>query len=179
MMYQHPYLGYISEIPDQELSYGYVGEAPGDYFAEYPEEIGQGQVVYDALGNPVGIIPGLIRAATNILPSIARGVTSLFRRGGPQAPPAQPITPPLPPAMSRLLSQIRPPGWIRPPVPFTGLRPRRVYMRCLMWPGQRGLIPASATTVGPAGFIPGVTPPPVPPPVARRGRRGRSGGRRR
>jgi hypothetical protein len=37
-----------------------------------------------------------------------------------------------------------PPGWIPRPSPYTGLRPRRVYMRCLVWRGPKGLVPARA-----------------------------------
>jgi hypothetical protein len=37
-----------------------------------------------------------------------------------------------------------PPGWIPRPSPYTGLRPRRFYMRCLAWPGPARLVPAQA-----------------------------------
>jgi hypothetical protein len=50
-----------------------------------------------------------------------------------------------------------PPGWIPRPHPYTGLRPRRFYLRCLAWPGPRGLVPSSAA----AGI-----PPPAPGAVA-------------
>ena len=43
---------------------------------------------------------------------------------------------PMPPAI--------PTGWIRPPLPYTGLGPRRLYMRCSVWPGPRGLVPAGS-----------------------------------
>jgi hypothetical protein len=42
-----------------------------------------------------------------------------------------------------------PPGWIPRPHPYTGLRPRPVYMRCLMWRGPRGLVPARAAQTPP------------------------------
>jgi hypothetical protein len=45
-----------------------------------------------------------------------------------------------------------PPGWIPRPHPYTGLRPRRVYMRCLVWRGPKGLVPAQAAQT-PAGAI--------------------------
>jgi hypothetical protein len=38
-------------------------------------------------------------------------------------------------------------GWIRRPLPYTGLGPRRIYMRCAVWPGPRGLVPAHAATM--------------------------------
>lgn len=37
-----------------------------------------------------------------------------------------------------------PPGWIPRPSPYTGLQPRRLYMRCLTWRGPGGLVPAQA-----------------------------------
>jgi hypothetical protein len=45
-----------------------------------------------------------------------------------------------------------PPGWIPRPHPYTGLRPRRVYMRCLVWRGPKGLVPGQAAQT-PAGTI--------------------------
>jgi len=35
---------------------------------------------------------------------------------------------------------------MRPPNPYTGLAPRRRYMRCVSWPGPPGLVPVSAAT---------------------------------
>jgi hypothetical protein len=43
-----------------------------------------------------------------------------------------------------------PPGWMRRPVPYTGLGPNRLYMRCATWPGPAGLVPASAATAAAA-----------------------------
>jgi hypothetical protein len=47
-----------------------------------------------------------------------------------------------------------PPGWIPRPHPYTGLRPRPVYMRCLVWRGPRGLVPARAAQTPPAAIAP-------------------------
>ena len=49
-----------------------------------------------------------------------------------------------------------PPGWIPRPHPYTGLRPRPVYMRCLVWRGPRGLVPAQAAQTPPAATAPAV-----------------------
>jgi hypothetical protein len=35
-------------------------------------------------------------------------------------------------------------GWVRPSLPYTGLGPNRLYMRCAVWPGPEGLVPAMA-----------------------------------
>lgn len=58
----------------------------------------------------------------------------------PLAMPAAPVAAPgMAPVARRL-----PAGWVRPPVPYTGRRGRRVYLRCAAWPGPRGLVPAIA-----------------------------------
>src|SRR5262249_54260096 len=72
-------------------------------------------------------------------PEQIRALTQRFR-------PPMPFRPPWPM------------GWIRPQLPYTGLGPRRLYMRCAVWPGPRGLVPAHAATMAPV-------PAPVPPGV--------------
>jgi hypothetical protein len=81
------------------------------------------------------------------------------------------------PVMATAVRRPPPPGWIPRPHPYTGLRPRPVYMRCLVWRGPRGLVPARAAQTPPAA----IAPPAVAPHQARRiGRRYRRiGGRRR
>jgi hypothetical protein len=118
------------------------------------EEPPMGQFVYDGLGNPVGISP--------YMPAIRS-----FPQGALQQ--RQPWRPPWPQ------------GWIRPPLPYTGLGPRRLYMRCAVWPGPRGLVPVSAAqaqapAVGPVP--PAVGPVPPAAAMAQMGRR-RSRRRRR
>jgi len=71
-----------------------------------------------------------------------------------------------------------PPGWIPRPYPYTGLRPRRVYMRCLVWRGPRGLVPARAAHTPPTAVAPPATAAAAQPAVGRMRRR-RIGGRRR
>jgi hypothetical protein len=61
-----------------------------------------------------------------------------------------------------------PTGWVRPGMPYTGLGPTRMYMRCATWPGPAGLVPATAAQATPAAAAP-----------AAAGRRGRRRGRRR
>jgi hypothetical protein len=60
-----------------------------------------------------------------------------------EPPAAPPMGPPMP------MRQVGPPvGWITPALPFTGRQPRRLYMRCSVWPGQAGLVPIAATGPG-------------------------------
>jgi hypothetical protein len=96
---------------------------------------------------------------------------------GVAVPFAAPVAAPAPVAVAPMvpMGQRLPTGWRRPPVPYTGPRPRRVYLRCSAWPGPRGLVPAdpaaATTPVGPAV---------VAPPVVTRGPvRYRGRGRRR
>jgi hypothetical protein len=56
---------------------------------------------------------------------------------------------------------MRPPipaGWRRPQIPYTGVQPRRVYMRCAVWRGPGGLVPINPgqpPIAPPAGVVPG------------------------
>ncbi len=67
------------------------------------------------------------------------------------------------------------PIFMRPPLPYTGVGPRRMYMRCSMWPG---VAPAAVHPLGPYGPavpVPGAPGPapgaPVPGPWGGGGRR--------
>jgi hypothetical protein len=62
-----------------------------------------------------------------------QGVEGYYGEAAPvvQAVPGQPVRP-------------MPPGWIRRPSPYQGKQGRRVYLRCVAWPGPRGLVPANA-----------------------------------
>ena len=168
MLYQDSLTGMLHEVPDAQV-YG-LG------LAEDPYSIGESQVVYDGLGNPIGALPFLaaaLPALSSALPAIG-GLVSKFLPGvssmlGPAGQALQQI-----PGVGQALSSIvgggagggpvpspsaviggmaarfpgsTPPwplGWIRPQLPYTGLGPRRLYMRCAVWPGPRGLVPAIA-----------------------------------
>lgn len=139
----------LYEAPDGQLYESDLGEYP--YL---------GEPIYDGLGNPVGgfpfLIPKIASLASSFLPKIGNLVGGLFGGGRPPGlPPGLPsIGAALPAAMAggamgAMMPRpyFRPPwptGWIRPPLPYTGLGPRRLYMRCAVWPGPRGLVPAIA-----------------------------------
>ena len=61
------------------------------------------------------------------------------------------------PVMTTPFRRPPPPGWIPRPYPYTGVRPRRVYMRCLVWRGPRGLVPARAAQTPPSAIAPPAT----------------------
>jgi hypothetical protein len=156
----------------QDALTGYVHEAPEPGYAEAPEAYGQ--MAYDGFGNPVGFVgelplPFPFGRRTVWSPVLRRFVQMIWS-------PTQRrwIQPPLPggsfPGGMPLLRRW-PMGWIRPQLPYTGLGPRRLYMRCAVWPGPRGLVPADAAMMQPQPGIPG--------PGGAPGRRGRRRMRRR
>ncbi len=137
------------------------GSAPA-----YAEAEPIGKVVYDGFGNPVGFSPfDIIRN----IPIVGGLVSNLLPGGGAQpAPPPPPfIPPPLPPMpyapgfppgapqfpspfpFPGRLPTPWPLGWSRRPLPYTGLGPRRLYMRCAVWPGPQGLVPEYAAQMMP------------------------------
>jgi hypothetical protein len=198
MLAQDPMTGYLHEIPDAAL-YGYGGYGYG----EYPDVVGEPPYGYDGLGYPVGlpflaplvakaagalaplaakILPGASQLASRLLPGLMPG------GGGAPAPglPSMPGLPsPFPPGFPGALPSAgmmgprpffrapSPVGWVTPALPFTGTKPRRLYMRCAVWPGPNGMVPGFATqplpTV-PAVPVPGVA---VPAMALRRRRRRR------
>ena len=84
------------------------------------------------------------------------------------------------PMMATPFMRPPPPGWIPRPSPYTGLRPRRAYMRCLVWRGPRGLVPARAAQTPPAAIAPPATAAAAVQQARVRGMRARRyGGRRR
>lgn len=151
MLYQDALTGALHEAPDGQL---YESD-----FAEYPYQLGE--PVFDGLGNPVGFlpfIPKIASLASSFLPKIGGLVGNLFGGGG--APPfPSPLAalqsalpggaPPIPGPMGSFMPPPppmygQPPGWVPRPDPYTGMRGRRMYMRCAVWPGPRALVPAMA-----------------------------------
>jgi hypothetical protein len=89
------------------------------------------------------------------------------------------VAPP-PVAAAAPMAGRRPARWVRPPVPYTGLRGRRLYLRCAAWPGPRGLVPAFAAQGTPTPVQPGAPTVVAPPPaIAARPAYGRGRYRRR
>jgi hypothetical protein len=131
MLIQDALTGRLHEIPDQLYgSYlGEYGQLHEPQWGEYPQgygyspQYGAGQVVYDGLGNPVGLFPLLAKLAplaakvfpaiaTKVLPAITKVFPSITRAfpafsnffpGGAPSPAAMPPMPfqtPAPPVMA-------------------------------------------------------------------------------
>jgi hypothetical protein len=133
----------------QDQFSGYVHEVPAP---QYP----LGEVVYDGLGNPVGFSPfnlikRVVSAPFNLVRGAVRGIGNLFRGGARPPFPVPPMSAPggmpmYPRPPYRPIGFGRSPwplGWNRSSLPYTGLGPRRLYMRCAVWPGPAGLVPAN------------------------------------
>jgi hypothetical protein len=186
MLAQDPLTGGLYEVPELG-EYPEVGEAYSGYGLGFP-----------GLANLFGkLIPQVGNILGGGLPGIIGG---LFGGGGAPRPPIPlppiPGIPQLPglPNLGNIFGQaqrlfggggpapFRPPfplGWVRPPLPYTGFGPKRLYMRCAVWPGPRGLVPATALTPGAMTPAVPVVPALVPGAGPMGGRRHRRGRRRR
>jgi hypothetical protein len=126
----------------QDALTGYVHEVPE--FAEAPAALGQLPGFLNPFRPPLPfrITPPRVTWS----PILGRFVRSIFSPAqnrwiqAPAAPPGAPV----PPGGFAPFRRRWPLGWIRPPLPYTGLGPNRLYMRCAVWPGPSGLVPALA-----------------------------------
>jgi hypothetical protein len=148
MLIQDQLTGLLHEIPDQPYRshLGGYGQLYESQWGEYPQGYGYSpqraasQVLYDGLGNPVGIFPlltALAPLAAKILPGLAQkvlpkvaqrfmpmisqalpAITSIFNgappsQGPPPMPDQQAVPTPGPPGPASMLAPIHPPA---PPV---------------------------------------------------------------
>jgi hypothetical protein len=179
MLVQDTLTGALHEVPDVAGygGYGYYGE-PAETMGEVYDGFGNPVGLLPFLAPfAAKVLPGIAKA----IPGIARaipGVGNLIGRflPGGAAPPmqqaqqmaqqaAQQMANPLGlpggfpgmpgfPGMGFRPPLQAPPGWMQPPSLYTGLQPRRRYMRCVSWPGPPGLVPTSAAMT-PPGPVPG------------------------
>ena len=178
MLYQDQLTGMLHEVPD--------GQVYGWGLGEDPYGMGEAQMVYDGLGNPLGWgffkkIGGLLKKALPIATSMLGPYGAIINKALPIAqnllsetdlqgvPVAMPFAPVPTPARPI------PYGWRRPPVPYTGQHPHRLYLRCSTWRGPKGLVPGAALMPPPPGVpvAPVVAPGVVAPGVVRGGGRHR------
>src|SRR5215510_12394689 len=186
MLIQDSLTGRLHEVPDQ-LYRSYLGECGRVYGQQYPQGYGhsphyvQGQVVYDGLGNPVGIAPLLAMLAplaAKVLPVIADKVLPMVSKilpeisnilpGAEQAPTQQPQPPPpqqpqpptaMPPAPAQPMMATPAMAPFRPmPVPYP--------MMAMMAPrGVRGRRHRGHRPIRRRIAVPPPPPPPPPPEV--------------
>src|SRR5262249_50475402 len=170
MLIQDSLTGRLHEVPDQ-LYRSYLGEygrlygqqypqGYGHYGKQYPQgyghspHYGAGQVVYDGLGNPVGIAPLLamlaplaakvlpaiatkvLPAVTKVLPAITNFLPGAAPAAMPQPPTAMPPMPdqqftpsPVAPFPASMPAPITPLPPMAVPHPMTAMMAPRVMMR--------------------------------------------------
>jgi hypothetical protein len=146
----YSYPGYAETEPLGEPVYDGFGNPLG-FQIPFISDIARG------VGQAVsGLIPGVGQAVSGLIPGVGQAVSGLIPGlpgipgfpGAAQPPVPAPAYPQFPGApFPRPFPSFRPPwplGWQRPQLPYTGLGPRRLYMRCAVWPGPRGLVPAIA-----------------------------------
>ena len=152
----YSYPGYAESEPLGEPVYDGFGNALGFSIPGLSSIVrGVSNLIPGAAGLATSLLPGLIPGGA----AAAGALQSLFP-GAPSPAPASPGAPGFPmPAFPqfpgapfpRPFPSFRRPwplGWQRPQLPYTGLGPRRLYMRCAVWPGPRGLVPAFAQGAG-------------------------------
>ena len=147
MLIQDSLTGRLHEVPDQ-LYRSYLGECGRLYGQQYPQGYGhsphyvQGQVVYDGLGNPVGIAPLLAMLAplaAKVLPVIADKVLPVVSKilpaisnilpGAAPEPTPQPQPAPAPqPQPPTAMSPAPAPPTMETPVPMPIQTPAQPVM---------------------------------------------------
>jgi len=128
---------------------------------------GVGALLGPAIGLAQSLVPGQAGASPAPSAPFAPPAAPLPAPGAPwmqppapglppwmQAPPGTPVPPPF---------GAWPPGWIQPPMPYTGLQPRRLYLRCSTWHAPGGLVPAFAAQAQPEAALTPLGPVATPP----------------
>ncbi len=209
MLYEDPVTGALHEIPDSQVGWGYaedpyaMGEVVYDGLGNpvgFSFRKAFGTLVKKAVPFATSMLGPYGQIINRALPMVRSALGPIAQRaaqaarqqalqqlsGYGEAPPV-----PVPVPVAPVAVAPPPPGaamaprpgarWMRPPVPYTGLRGRRLYLRCAAWPGPKGLVPTFAAQGTPGAPVPpGPTTIVTPPaPAAARGGYGRSRYRRR
>jgi hypothetical protein len=172
MIVRNAYTGALHEVPEQQLYE--VGEPVFDGFGNPVGGIfddivkGVGSLVsapVQAASSLISPIAGMARNLINPIAGVAGNLMGNLIPGvGPQAAaapaPGYTSMPAPMPGMNMpfRFPFMRPPfptGWQHAPLPYTGLGPKRLYMRCAVWPGPQGLVPGHAANM-PPGLQPGM-----------------------
>ena len=204
MLYQDTLTGALHEIPDTQVSgwglaedpygmgevvYDGLGNPLGFSFKRAFGKVLKKAAPFTSMLGPYGMIlsKALPMVSKALSPVAKQTAQALRQQALQQLSGFGEVRPAMMRAPAMVMPQVRapgvpgmarriPPGWVRPPIPYTGPRGRRVYLRCAAWPGPRGLVPVNAQ----AAPIPGQAPPTVVAPAAAPfSARRRSTGRRR
>jgi hypothetical protein len=178
MFAQDPVTGQLYDVPDHDpYGIGYA-QAPLILYDGLGNPVGG---IWDTITSAAkALVPAVASAIPGIGPAIAAAAPLVGSLLSPSAPPRPPMPaampPPMPTAMPPAFAPTAglmpyqspvpfpapmPPGWMHPNLPYTGLQPRRFYMRCAAWPGPRGLVPSAAATMAPGAVAPTIVAPTV------------------
>ena len=169
MLVHDQYSGYVHEVPDQLYGLGEVydglGNPMGLPFLSALAPLAS--AVLPSLAPIVSRIPGignlvggalqnvgqLAQGAGNMIGQAARLPFNIAGQGISATGQAIANLPGMPgfapPVPAAAMPRPWPLGWIRQSLPYTGLGPRRLYMRCAVWPGPQGLVPGYAANMPP------------------------------
>jgi hypothetical protein len=203
MLAQDPVTGQLYEVPDNQPSGTGYAEAPTMMYDGLGNPVGWAFLAPLAAKLAAKALPFVAKYAAPLAqrllarrPSVPRAfappvpympapmppsIEEEYGQYGEYAPPGPMQMPQFPFPRPRPRPYCRAPqpvGWITPALPYTGARPRRLYLRCSVWPGPKGLVPTMATQPGAPAPVQ-----PMAPAVAagmvrgHRGRRGRRGRR--
>lgn len=171
MMVHDQLSGYVHEVPDTlmgpalgEVVYDGLGNPVGwNPFSAIGNVVrGAGNLIRNVVGGAANVASRVL--PLNMIPGVSQAVGSLLPGAPGFAPPPAGMPAPYP-TPGGTMYPYQPPygqprpfpaGWNRPNLPYTGLGPRRMYMRCAVWPGPQGLVPTHAANM-PPGF-PGAMP---------------------
>ncbi len=173
MLAQDPYTGYLHEIPEPHVEgYGQVlYDGLGNPVGWNPFDI-----IKNVVSNiPIvgGLVSNLIPGSTPAAPPVMSQQVPVAAPGYPGYPaaPGYPTAPGYPAPMGPYGQPLStgfplrryqyPVGWTTSALPYTGTAPRRLYMRCSVWPGQAGLVPTQPGTWPQAQTQPAVSIGPV------------------
>ena len=208
MLYEDPVTGALHEVPDSQVGWGYaedpysMGEVVYDGLGNpvgFSFRKAFGKLVKKAVPFATSMLGPYGQIINRALPMVRQALGPVAQRaalaarqqalqqlsGFAEAAPVAPmqvapvaVAPPPGAAMAPMAAR-RPGHWVRPPVPYTGMRGRRLYLRCAAWPGPQGLVPANAAQGAGAPIQPGPTTVVTPPAAAAPRGYGRSRYRRR
>jgi len=151
--------GYVHEIPTHQILMDGFGNP-----------VGQLGDFFDFLKPVASALTAPLQMATAPLQAISGLVGNLLPHASAPAapPPPVPVPAPMVAAPGAAPFPFRPPfmfppgfphpgmphhepplGWIHPHLPYTGLGPQRLYMRCAVWPGPAGMVPGPSMPTGP------------------------------
>ena len=195
MLYEDPVTGALHEVPDSQVGWGYaedpyaMGEVVYDGLGNpvgFSFRKAFGSLVKKAVPFATSMLGPYGQIINRALPMVRQALGPVAQRaamaarqqalqqlsGYGEAPPVAapmqvaPVAVAPPPGAAVAPMAARRPGhWRRPPVPYTGLRGRRLYLRCAAWPGPKGLVPVTAAQGVAVPVQPGA-PPIVTPPAA-------------